>query len=122
MSNINASLPLDLSYLYEISDHDRAFILEMIETIVKNTPQDLVEIKEASDDANWRELGRLLHKLKPSLLLLNIQDLSSLVRLCEKNAKGEINIEDIPHQVTELDKFCNLIINELNELIEKDLY
>lgn len=122
MNSDKIKLPLDLSYLYEISDDDREFIYEMILTIVNNTPPMLDEILAASKEENWIELGRLLHKLKPSLLLLNIDYLSSHIRLVEANAKSEENIEDIPSQTIELNELCLILLKELNELIKTDRY
>jgi HPt (histidine-containing phosphotransfer) domain-containing protein len=122
MPSEKIKLPLDLSYLYEISDDDREFIYEMIRTIVNNTPPILKEIKEAGEKEKWTELGRLLHKFKPSLLLLNIDYLSTLIRSAENNAKKENNIEDIPSQLIELNQLCEILLKELNDLIETDRY
>jgi len=115
-------LPLDLSYLYEISGHDREFIYEMIMTIVKNTPEMVSDIEQAGKDENWLEVGRLMHKLKPSLLLLNIDDLSDHIRALENNAKAPKNMELIPKQIAELRELCDIILKELNELIKSDQF
>lgn len=122
MSTSKIELPLDLSYLYEISDHDREFIYEMIMTIVKNTPEMLDDIEKEGKAENWYALGRLMHKLKPSLLLLNIDNLSALIRELESNAKTPKNIEQIPNQITELRELCDLILDELNKLIKSDQF
>lgn len=122
MSSDKIELPLDLSYLYEISDHDREFIFEMIMTIVKNTPEMLDEIEKEGKAENWYALGRLMHKLKPSLLLLNIDKLSTLIRELEGNAKAPKNMELIPDQIAELRELCDLILNELDKLIKSDQF
>ncbi|MEO9804711.1 MAG: Hpt domain-containing protein [Reichenbachiella sp.] len=122
MSSDKIELPLDLSYLYEISDHDREFIYEMIMTIVKNTPEMLDEIEEKGEVEDWYAVGRLMHKLKPSLLLLNIDNLSTLIRELEANAKAPKNIELIPDQIAELRKLCDLILSELDKLIKSDQF
>ncbi|MEO9967748.1 MAG: hypothetical protein ABJF11_18275 [Reichenbachiella sp.] len=122
MSSDKIKLPLDLSYLYEISDHDREFIYEMIMTIVKNTPEMIDEIEKEGKAENWYAVGRLMHKLKPSLLLLNIENLSAHIRELESNAKAPKNIELIPGQIAELRAFCDLILDELNKLIESDQF
>lgn len=115
-------LPLDLSYLYEISDHDREFIYEMIMTIVKNTPEMLNDIAREGKAENWEQVGRLMHKLKPSLLLLNIDNLSTHIRELEGNAKAAKNIELIPKQIAELQELCDVILEELNNLIQSDQF
>lgn len=122
MSETKIDLPLDLSYLYEISDHDREFIYEMIMTIVKNTPDMLNEIEKEGKAEDWHALGRLMHKLKPSLLLLNIDNLSTLIRELESNAKAPKNMDEIPDQIKELRALCDLILEELNKLIQSDQF
>ncbi|UXX78028.1 Hpt domain-containing protein [Reichenbachiella carrageenanivorans] len=122
MASVKIELPLDLSYLYEISDHDREFIYEMIMTIVKNTPEMIQDIEREGKAEKWHEVGRLMHKLKPSLLLLNIDGVSAHIRELEANAKAPRNIEMIPKQIAELRELCDLILKELNELIQSDQF
>lgn len=122
MATDKISLPLDLSYLYEISDHDREFIYEMIMTIVKNTPDMLSEIETEGKAKNWEKVGRLMHKLKPSLLLLNIDSLSAHIRELESNAKASKNTELIPNQIAELRELCDIVLKELNDLIQSDQF
>lgn len=122
MATDKIDLPLDLSYLYEISDHDRDFIYEMIMTIVKNTPDMLDDIEREGKAENWEQVGRFMHKLKPSLLLLNIDNLSSHIRELEGNAKASRNTELIPKQIAELRELCDIILKELNDLIKSDQF
>lgn len=120
MTSAKIELPLDLSYLYEISDHDREFIYEMIMTIVKNTPEMISDIEREGKAENWEQVGRLMHKLKPSLLLLNIDSFSQHIRELESNAKAPRNMEMIPQQIAELRELCDIILKELNDLIQSD--
>lgn len=122
MATDKIQLPLDLTYLYEISDHDREFIYEMIMTIVKNTPEMLDDIEREGKTENWEQVGRLMHKLKPSLLLLNIDNLSAHIRELEGNAKAPRNMELIPKQIAELRELCDIILKELNDLIKSDQF
>lgn len=116
------STPLDLSYLYEISDDDREFVKDMIETIVKNTPDAVREIRDAEKKDNWQEVGRLVHKLKPSLLLLNIDSLSVHIKTLEDNAKKRINLPDAKTQLNEMEAYCTLIVKELSTELNADSY
>lgn len=120
MSSTPYPKPLDLSYLYEISDHDRDFIKEMLLTIVKTTPSALEEIKKNLSNKDWEQMGRQVHKLKPSLLLLNIDTLTKLIRSLEDNSKSATNIDHIPQQVSQLDEFTNEVLTDLNELLSSD--
>lgn len=122
MSAPEVPVPLDMSYLYEISDDDREFVKDMIDTIVKNTPDSIKEIRDAADKGDWKEVGRLVHKLKPSLLLLNIDSLSRHIKTLEHNAKEEVNLEDAMVQLGELEVYSAIIVKELSDAISQDTY
>lgn len=122
MDTVSISTPLDLSYLYMISDDDREFVKDMIETIVKNTPEILGEITFARKQDNWKEVGRLLHKLKPSLLMLNIDGLNAHIKSFEVNAKKEEDLSLADKQLIELQEYCNLIVNELTTEVANNTY
>jgi HPt (histidine-containing phosphotransfer) domain-containing protein len=108
--------------LYEISDNDRDFIKEMLLTVVKNTPDCLNEIRTAQKNNQWIEVARLVHKLKPSLLLLNIDAVSSLIRNLENKAKEESTHEEAATLVIDLEQVCKVIIAELNKDIKEDVF
>ncbi|MBU2913810.1 MULTISPECIES: Hpt domain-containing protein [Reichenbachiella] len=122
MSDISIPLPIDYSYLYEISDNDRDFIKDMLDTIVKNTPGNLDEIGAAEQGQKWNELARSVHKLKPSLLLLNIASLTDLVKSLESNAKSQAAPATIKKQIAELKEFCDLLVSEIKKDIASDDY
>ncbi|WP_109830734.1 Hpt domain-containing protein [Reichenbachiella versicolor] len=122
MSSISVSTPLDLSYLYTISDDDRDFVKDMIETIIKNTPENVAEIVAARKNENWNEVGRLVHKLKPSLLLLNIEHLTSHIKSFETNAKEQINLDEADLQLQQLEEYCSIIVSELTTEVANDTY
>ena len=122
MSNLDISTPLDLTYLYTISDDDREFVKDMIQTIVKNTPGNMAEIIAAREKDNWDEVCRLVHKLKPSLLLLNIESLSNHVRTFELNAKSRENQALADEQLAQLDEYCKVIVKELATEVANDTF
>lgn len=122
MSQTSIPLPIDYSYLYEISDNDREFIKDMLDTVIKNTPGNLDEIEKAGDEKKWTELARSVHKLKPSLLLLNIDSLTAHIKRLEADAKGQIDLELIPTKIAELRELCDLLVGEIKKDIEADAY
>ncbi|UXP31131.1 hypothetical protein N6H18_12305 [Reichenbachiella agarivorans] len=122
MNKADLPLPLDYSYLYEISDDDRDFIKDMLATVVKNTPGNIEEIIAAQTKKSWTEVARLVHKLKPSLLLLNIEMVSTHIRNLESNAKKQTDLDLLKTQIAELKEFCDLIVSEIKKDIEADAY
>lgn len=122
MSTPQISRPLNLSYLYEVSDDDREFVKDMIKTIIKNTPGGVAEILDALEKNNWTEVSRLIHKLKPSLLLLNIESISNHVKSVENKAKKQINLDQAAIELREMEEYCHAIVEELKETLLNDSY
>lgn len=122
MSNIEIPLPIDYSYLYEISDNDREFIKDMLETVIKNTPDNLKEIQDAGSAKKWNDLARSVHKLKPSLLLLDIDTLTQTIKQLESNAKDQTNLDEVPKQIAALCEHCDLLVSEIRKDITSDSY
>lgn len=113
---------LDLSYIYEISDHDRDFIKELLVTFLKITPISLDEIKKAQAKNNWKEVGRIAHKVKPTIMLIGDELLSKKIKTIEQEAKQEANLDLLPNLILELDELCKHTISEIKELVETDRF
>lgn len=113
---------LDLAYIYNISDHDREFIKEMLVTFLKITPASLDDIQKAQTAKNWKEVGRLAHKIKPTLMLIGNDDLSKKIKKLELEAKQESNVKNIHSLVSEIDGQCRQTVSEIQELIDTDRY
>lgn len=89
---------MDFSYLDTISDGDKDFIAQFVSTFKSNTFDLINSIKSAHQEQRFDDMKKLAHKIKPSLLMLNLE--------CTHVA---LDIMDDPHAVSE---------NDLTELEE----
>ncbi len=110
--------PFDLSYLRTISNNNEDFIKEMIATFIQTLPLSIQEIKDASATNNWENLGRGVHKIKPSITLIGLNDAKSLAMEIEALAKTQQPAEKIFQLVEE---FCS-ILTEAIEVLKKGKY
>lgn len=115
-------IKVDLDYIYTISDNDRDFIKEMLTTFVKITPESIDAINNALETKNWKEMARLAHKIKPSILLLGIDEFSNLIREIEKISKNEIDLNSISVKVSQLNKYSLEVLADIDDLLTNGRY
>jgi len=111
VSNTQLAKLTDLSYLRKMSNNDESFVQEMVNSFIEKTPEIIKEMQVASRDNNWRKIGELAHKLKPTLTFMGMDNLKSLVLGIENNAKTT-NKDNVQKSV-------NQLITNINDAIEE---
>lgn len=66
------ALHYNLAKVYEISDNDTDFVLEILKLFVQDVPSDLHQMKLAINEKKHEEAYSFAHKIKPSLDLLGM--------------------------------------------------
>lgn len=66
------ALHYNLSKVYEISEDDTDFVVEVLKLFVREVPSDLLQMKEAINEKKHLEAYSFAHKIKPSLDLLGM--------------------------------------------------
>ncbi len=121
-TNVNTDIPefkppfSDLSYLKSISDGNEAFIQEITEAFINQTPSLMADMQEAIDKKEWVTTGDLAHKLKPNLTLLGINQVIELTQSIETDGRAIKNIDTLPKRVTCLTKAINQALKELKKV------
>ncbi len=107
---------VDLSYLRNVSNNDENFIKEMIDTFLKNIPVALEEAQKFSEEKNWHELGRTIHRIKPSITFMGITNMKERVTALEALCSQEpINENFILLELDHLLQTCTEALNELRQ-------
>jgi PAS domain S-box-containing protein len=104
----------DLSYLRKMSNNDESFVQEMVSSFVEKTPEIISQIKQATKEKDWSQVGSLAHKLKPNLAFMGVDSLKELILEIEKNGKNKTNVKAIPELVNKLSSAVQEAINELS--------
>lgn len=110
---IPLSHKIDLSYLKNISNNNKKFIEEMIEAFLKSIPKSIEEMRTHLSTDNFVELGRAVHKIKPSLTLMGLQELKDLAVDIEEKIKMHKNHSNLKEKAYEL---CNLLEESMESL------
>ena len=103
----------DLSYLEMVSDGDKEFIEQVVESFIDNNAQIIISLQEEQEAQNWIKMGQLIHKIKPSLEMVGLTPLKEKIVQAENNLKNETNIEETLPLVAEIISNCEQAIEEL---------
>lgn len=103
----------DLSYLVSLCGDDDDFKTEMIETFLKNTPPLISDMKNYLIDSEWKKIGDIAHKMKPSFSFMGIHTAKELILTIERMGRQMEDVALIPSLVLELESICNEAFSEL---------
>jgi PAS domain S-box-containing protein len=108
----------DLAYLREMSDNDKNFIQDMIQSFIHQMPKDIENIWFHFSNEEYDEVANLVHKIKPSITFMGIHALRDLILEMEENAKKR-RIEPLEKQLLKFDAVCKQAFTELTEEISQ---
>ncbi len=100
----------DLGFLNKISGGDKNFILEMITTFKKMTPDFIQNSKRYLEETDYIGLSREAHRFLPGVSFLGIAYIEKDLALIEEYAKKNINLDQLPGLV-------NATITRVEEII-----
>lgn len=119
MNDANAEKITDLTYLISVCGDDPEFKKEMIETFLKNTPVLLEEMKGSVRISDWKAIGDIAHKMKPSFSFMGIDIAKDLILDLERNGRQHEDTVKIPSMVERLDSICAKAFKELHDEMHK---
>ena len=64
----------NLDKLQELSGGDKDFILSIVEVFIEETPQDLLNLKDAIEKQDFEGIYQNAHKIKPNVDLLGMEE------------------------------------------------
>jgi PAS domain S-box-containing protein len=110
---------LNLDYLQSLSDGNKKFEAEMIEIFLQKVPQDIFELTEAFNDANYLKISEISHKLKSSVAIFGRNDLektlSSFVEQSHKRMLNREILHKFAYLKNELSEFYPLLQLKLDD-------
>lgn len=116
--SLNKKSIVDLSYLKYISENDNEFMGEMISSFIENNPILLSELKTFASESNWIEVGKVAHKIKPTLVLMGINTIKEDIETIESNGRKSLEVKTIPTLIEKIDEVCIKAIHELQIELE----
>lgn len=105
----------NLDSLSQMLDNDSAALERMIAVFCESTPEIVEVLNENFREEDMEQLSRTAHKLKSSIDLFQIKELSTLVRQLEDIAHSGGTIARIEPLVTRLNQVIREVIEDLEE-------
>jgi PAS domain S-box-containing protein len=99
----------------EALDADAEFIKEMIGVFVEQVTEDLRDLDTAVQAADWNNVYKIAHKLKPSVTSFQMQTAIPLVMQIELMAKRNENVQNIPTLVQQLQQLLTNIVQHMQQ-------
>ena len=93
------STTVNLSYLVALCDGDDDFMNTIIASFVSEMPELLDDIRQKMQAEDWKSVGELAHKMKPSVQFVGMDDTVEKAKCIERSCR-EANV--CPNQVSVL--------------------
>jgi PAS domain S-box-containing protein len=103
----------DLSRLLKIAAGDNVFLNKMLHIFVKEIPVQLEEMKAACDAGDFVKMGRIAHRIKPSLKDVGIS--TNLLIEIESEGKNNNPAPEINERFTNLIADVNVVIAHIRQ-------
>lgn len=111
----------DLSHLESICNGDETFMNDMVSSFINDVPVILAEMKQCKSKRQWKLVGKLAHKLKPSVQFMGIHAIEATVKAIEYDIFNTQNLDQLPEKIEEVIRILPLAVAELEKKKEEGL-
>lgn len=91
----------DLTLVNQVAKGNNALLERLCLAFIDSANECMSELRQALGKNDYMRIYRAAHKLKSTIETMSVDTATPLIKLIEKNAKDEINIEQIPGMVAE---------------------
>ena len=106
----------NLAYLIQRTKSNPALMMEMISLYLEQTPPLIIAMKQSLLNKDWKSLQAAVHKMIPSFLIVGINaDFETMAKKVQEYAGTQLQSEEIPDMVLQLEKVCAQACIELKE-------
>ncbi len=116
---INKVALFDLSKLQSIAKGNQVFIHKMVQLFIDNTPISITEMRQAYEKGDFKKVGEIAHKIKPSIDTLGIDLLKEEVREIEVKAEIYGDSEELSAMILYLENTMKRVLVELRRIKAK---
>lgn len=113
----NTNKLFDLSTLREMLEGDNAVLNTMLIKFVEISPKLLAEINTSFENNDLEKVRKIAHDIKPTIDILNINELKAEIRLIEKNSADKDKREELRQLITKLNDIYTKVLNQIAQII-----
>jgi len=110
---------VNLTPLKQLSNNDQAFIAEIIQLYLQQSPSFIRNMQQYVQQQNWTQLQKTAHRFKSSLQAIGATDMKVLatnIEMCTNCAANKCKLEKTIHQ---LNVFNNIALRELKRYLQQ---
>ena len=115
MSDQQSQYLYDLGYLEELSGGNQEFVDGLLETFLKNIPEQMEQMISAYRANDLKTMGESAHKMKPSLDLFRIHSLHDAIRFVEIKGKEGINDPQLGRTLDEVQETMRQVMQSMSK-------
>lgn len=105
----------DLNNLEEMLGGDKEAVFQMVKIFLQATPESLSELVRSYEKNDMNGVSRLAHKLKSSVDIFCVDDIKSDIRKLENNTREQINMDEVPGLVENINSILSAAIEQVRE-------
>lgn len=106
----------NLDELKRISGGDPAFIRDMVELFITQTENSIVEMDNCFDTNDLGRIFKVIHKMKPSVLIMGMDPVYARILEIEKMKEGDLNFEKLKKDTDILKDQLRFILVDMKKL------
>lgn len=110
---------LDLDHLKRIVGNEPAFLRQVLQIFIRNTPQDMQALSESVASENLEQVSFFAHKLKSAAGAIGYNDAYEDFKHLEILAKNRAPIDEISEKVQKLSNECMSCMVDIEEIMNK---
>lgn len=110
---------INLENLRTLSRQNDAFIREILEVYLENTPKDIERMHEAVLARDWQVVRYFAHKLKSSSFTIGFNEGHAKFQQIEQMVRNEEFGDRVDTLFAEAQNICDLCITEVKDELEK---
>ena len=105
----------DLSNLEAMSRGRQEFVDRMTNMFLQETPKSLESLNRYMDENNHERVKAVIHRMIPSVKMMNIHSILNEMDLIEEYAEKEINLDQLPQLVNKVNEVCGAVLTQLKQ-------
>lgn len=108
----------DLTFLKSFTGGDKAKMSKYINMVLNAGPTQIQLMQTHLQNKDWPQLRTAAHSLKPQMSYMGAKKAEEVIKAIENNAREQVNLENIPAQLTEFEHLFGQASEELKQEIQ----
>jgi HPt (histidine-containing phosphotransfer) domain-containing protein len=106
----------DLKELRAAADGNEEFMAEMVQLFIRESGQALREIKIGVENGDYARVRGILHKMKPSIMVMGIHEVGQLIAAIEAMDLQQVNAAAFSDLCSKIEGVLRVVNDQMGKL------